>query len=52
MKNGSAVTAERRIVTLSRGEKSFNLHGIVTKITDGCAELAKTEKQKLAPLFR
>lgn len=52
MKNGNAVTAALRTVTLSRGGKSFNLHGIVTKITDGCAGLAKTEKQRLALLFR
>ena len=52
MKNGNAVTAALRIVTLSPGGKSFNRHGIVTKIMDGCAELAKTEKQKQAPLFR
>lgn len=52
MRNESAVTAALRTVTLYRGEKSFNLHGIVTKIMDGCAELAKTEKQKQAPLFR
>lgn len=52
MKNGNAVTAALRTVTLSRGGKSFNRRGIVTKIMDGCAELAKTEKQRLAPLFR
>ena len=52
MRNVNAVTAELRTVTLSREGKSFNRHGIVTKITDGYAELAKTEKQKLAPLFR
>lgn len=52
MKNGNAVTAALRTVTLSREGESFNRRGIVTKIMDGCAELAKTEKQKLAPLFR
>jgi hypothetical protein len=52
MKNGNAVTAALRTVTLSREGESFNPHGIVTKIMDGCAEPAKTEKQKLAPLFR
>lgn len=52
MKNGNAVTAERRTVTLSRGEKSFNLHGIVTKIMDGYAETAKQEKKELALLFQ
>lgn len=52
MRNESAVTAALRTVTLYRGEKSFNLRGIVTRVMDGCAELAKTEKQKPAPLFR
>ena len=52
MKNGSAVTAALHTVTLYREGKSFNRHGIVTKIMDGYAELAKTEKQKLALLFR
>ena len=52
MKNGNAVTAELRAVISSREGKAFNRHGIVTKIMDGCAELAKTEKQKQAPLFR
>ena len=52
MKNVNAVTAALRTVTLSREGKSFNRHGIVTKTTDGYAELAKTEKQKLALLFR
>lgn len=52
MRNESAVTAALRTVTLYRGEKSFNLRGIVTRIMDGCAELAKAEKQKPAPLFR
>ena len=52
MKNGNAVTAARRTVTLSPEGKSFNRRGIVTKIMDGCAELAKTEKQRLARLFR
>ena len=44
MRNVNAVTVVLRAVTLSRGEKSFNLHGIVTKIMDGYAETAKTEK--------
>lgn len=44
MRKGNAVTAELRIVILSREGKSFNRHGIVTKTMDGCAELAKTEK--------
>lgn len=52
MRNESAVTAALRTVTLYRGGESFNPHGIVTKIMDGCAEPAKTEKQKPAPLFR
>ena len=52
MKNGNAVTAELRTATLSHEGKSFNRHGIGTKIMDGCAELAKTEKQRLARLFR
>ena len=43
MRNGNAVTAELRTVTSSREGKSFNRHGIVTKITDGCAETAKVE---------
>lgn len=52
MRNENAVTAALRTVTLSREGESFNRRGIVTIIMDGCAELAKTEKQKLALLFR
>ena len=52
MRNENAVTAELRTVILSPGGKSFNRRGIVTIIMDGCAELAKTEKQKPALLFR
>nr|DAU90296.1 MAG TPA: hypothetical protein [Bacteriophage sp.] len=44
MRNGSAVTVVLRAVILSHVGKSFNLHGIVTKIMDGYVETAKTEK--------
>lgn len=44
MRNESAVTVVLRVVILSHEEKSFSLHGIVTKIMDGCAETAKAEK--------
>lgn len=44
MRNESAVTVELRAVILSHEEKSFNPHGIVTKITDGYVETAKAEK--------
>ena len=43
MRNVIAVTAELRAVILYHEEKSFSLRGIVTKITDGCAESAKVE---------
>ena len=44
MRNVNAVTVVLRAVILSREEKSFSLRGIVTKITDVCAETAKLEK--------
>lgn len=43
MKNVNAVTVVLRAVILYHEEKSFSLRGIVTKITDGCAETAKVE---------